>query len=141
MNPSRALSLFAAPALSMLMMLGCNAQVDEVDQASPDAAQLEQHSTSSICDPRTGLHGQMWQVQSTYSQYMYRNGWCSVGTRLPAMCFQGRYYYQQQPVSQYCASVGSNGLCSDPDAWWSVSCNSLIDCIYSCNGQCVPANC
>ena len=100
-----------------------------------------QATCAPICDPKAGTHGQMWEVRSAQSQYMYQGEWCSIGTHWPPMCFQGTYYYNQQLVGQSCASVGSNGSCYDPDAWWNVSCNSLIDCVYNCNGQCEPAGC
>ncbi len=93
------------------------------------------------CDPRAGTHGQIWINTSANSDYVYHDGWCSVGTQLPAMCWEGTYYYQQSLVSQYCMSVGSGGSCYNPDAWWNVTCRSLVDCIYNCSGQCVKADC
>jgi hypothetical protein len=94
------------------------------------------------CDPRTGTHGQMW-VNDGYALglYLYHDVWCSVGTLSPAACWNGTYYYSQYIVNQFCSGVGSNGSCYDPDASWSVSCNSLIDCTYNCSGQCVRTQC
>ena len=57
------------------------------------------------------------------------------------MCFQGTYFYYQTLQSSSCSSVGSGGTCYDNDAWWWVTCNSLVDCIYDCSGTCVKADC
>jgi hypothetical protein len=94
-----------------------------------------------ICDPRKGTHGQMWITETGYSQYVFRWGWCSVGTQLPAQCYDGTYCYYQSLVDSACWSVGSGGSCDDNDAWWRVTCNTLIDCTYDCNGQCVRTQC
>jgi hypothetical protein len=94
-----------------------------------------------VCDSRNGMHGQMWITEGTYSQYMYNAGWCSVGTIWPASCYSGTYYYSQYLVSDYCSSVGSSGSCYSSDAWWWVTCNSLVDCTYNCSGQCVRSGC
>jgi Trypsin len=94
-----------------------------------------------VCDSRNRTHGQMWITEGTYSQYMYNAGWCSVGTSWPASCYFGTYYYYQYLVSDYCSSVGSSGSCYSSDAWWWVTCNSLVDCIYDCSGQCVRSGC
>jgi hypothetical protein len=93
------------------------------------------------CDSRAGTHSQIWIDSVADTQYVYHDGWCGVGTSWPAMCFQGTYYYSQYLVNQYCQSVGSSGSCYDSDAWWKVTCQSLIDCVYTCSGQCVKADC
>lgn len=226
MSKSRALSLFAVSAYSMFMMLGCNVQTDENDQAGAGVEELgalEQRFTQCgstcpsgwhpasyscdarscggtcsvgrtnqvtceqnigtftqcgvtcpsgwyaantscdsyycggtcsggrtnratcvpipTCDPRAGTHGQKWVVLSAESTYEYQGGWCSIGTHRPPTCFQGIYFYDQDLVGQYCVKAGANNSCYDSDARWYVSCNSLIDCIYNCNGQCEQAAC
>jgi hypothetical protein len=93
------------------------------------------------CDPRTGTHGQTWVDTFANTYYVYRDGWCSVGSSLPQMCYEGTYYYSQYLVSQYCQRTGSGGSCYDNDALWGVTCKSLVDCIYNCSGQCVKADC
>jgi hypothetical protein len=140
MNKSRALSLFAASMYSIFVITGCNVPMDENDQAGAGEgvlAEVEQQ----ICDPKYATHGQMWDLDSAMAQYTYFQGWCSVGTSRPPLCFQGTYYYNQYLVHMYAWSVGSSGSFYDPDAWWLVTCNSLIDCIYDCSGQCVRASC
>ena len=99
------------------------------------------YTATSACDPRVGTHGQTWMYVSANSQYVYRDGWCTVGHGLPEMCWEGTYFYYQYLVSNTCSSGGSSGSCYDPDAWWWVTCNSLVDCIYDCSGQCVKADC
>lgn len=100
-----------------------------------------QATCAPVCDPRVGTHGQTWIQGLAYSEYVYHGGWCSIGTNWPAMCFDGVYYYSQSLASQYCVSVGSGGSCYDSDAVWSVTCDSLVDCVYDCSGQCVTADC
>jgi hypothetical protein len=99
------------------------------------------YTATSACHPLAGTHGQIWMPFSASAQYVYHDGWCSVGHGLPAQCFQGTYFYYQTLQSSSCSSVGSNGTCYDNDAWWWVTCNSLVDCIYDCSGQCVKADC
>lgn len=93
------------------------------------------------CDSRAGTHGQMWTSVSVYAQYAYASGWCSVGTSLPPMCYEGTYYFYQYLTNYYCTSGGSSGSCYDSNAWWWVTCQALVDCIYDCSGQCVKAGC
>jgi hypothetical protein len=94
-----------------------------------------------VCDPSAGTHGQIWISESANSEYAYHGGWCSIGTNWPAMCWEGTYYYLQSLASQFCLSVGSGGSCYDSNAVWSVTCDALVDCVYDCSGQCVPAAC
>ena len=93
------------------------------------------------CDPRAGTYGETWIDTSADSQYVYHDGWCSVGTNWPAMCWEGTYYHYQYTENYFCSSIGSGGSCYDPDAWWWVTCKSLVDCVYNCNGECVKADC
>ncbi|WP_044190241.1 hypothetical protein [Hyalangium minutum] len=109
-----------------------------------DAAGWTASATSRLtitCDPRAGTQGQMWITGGGYGQYVYHGGWCSVGTQLPPMCWEGTYFHYQYLLSSSCASGGSGGSCYDNDAWWWVSCQSLVDCVYSCSGQCVQSSC
>lgn len=98
-------------------------------------------SLTMVCDYRAGTHGQTWTAGGGYSQYAYSGGWCSIGTQLPPMCFQGTYYYYQYQLSSYCASAGSGGSCYSGDAWWWVTCQSLVDCVFNCSGECVQSSC
>lgn len=98
-------------------------------------------SLTMVCDSRAGTHGQKWIVESANSQYVYHDGWCSVGTSLPPMCYGGTYYYYQYLLNSSPSSVGSGGSYYDPDAWWWVTCQSLVDCVYDCSGECVQAGC
>ena len=99
------------------------------------------YTAASACHPLAGTHGQMWMPVSANSQYVYHDGWCSVGNGLPQQCWSGTYFYFQNLQSSFCSSVGSGGSCYDGDAWWWVTCDSLVDCIYDCSGQCVKADC
>ena len=99
------------------------------------------YTASSTCHPLAGTHGQSWMPVSANSQFVYTDGWCTIGNGLPAQCWQGTYFYYQNLQSSYCSSVGSGGSCYDGDAWWWVTCNALVDCIYNCSGQCVKADC
>ena len=100
-----------------------------------------QVTCAPVCDPRAGTRSQMWINEPASAQYMYRYEWCSIGTLYPPMCWEGTYYHSQYVLSQSCSSPGSYGSCEDPDAWWNVTCRSLIDCVYDCSGRCVPAGC
>lgn len=93
------------------------------------------------CAPNAGTHGKVWITETVPSQYAYHDGWCSIGTSYPAMCWQGTYYYNQSIVDSYCSAVGSGGSCYNADAWWQVTCSSQVDCIYDCNGVCQPSDC
>ncbi|MEO6597916.1 MAG: hypothetical protein ABIP94_24500, partial [Planctomycetota bacterium] len=99
------------------------------------------YTASYVCNWLNGAHGQMWTSVSVNAQHAYHDGWCTVGHGLPEQCFQGTYYYYQTLQSSYCSSGGSSGSCYDGDAWWWVTCNALVDCIYNCSGQCVQASC
>lgn len=93
------------------------------------------------CAPNAGTHGKVWITETVPSQYAYHDGWCSIGTSYPAMCWQGTYYYNQSIVDSYCSAVGSGGSCYNADAWWQVTCSSQVDCVYDCNGVCQPSDC
>lgn len=93
------------------------------------------------CDPLAGTHGQTWIMESAFSTYQYQSVWCCAGWACSPQCFQGTYYYSQSLAGQSCAAAGSGGSCYDPDATWLVTCNALIDCVYDCSGNCIPAGC
>lgn len=98
----------------------------------------------ATCVPDCGTHDKMWIVENAESQLMYEGGWCSIGTNWPEMCWNGTYYYSQGINSQtppVCFSPGSGGSCYNPDAWWRVTCDALVECIYDCSGTCVQATC
>jgi len=97
-------------------------------------------ATRPVCDSRAGTHGQTWINDGTNSQYVYHDDWCSVDTSWRAGCYFSTYVCYQYLVSDYCSSTGSTGSCYDPDAWWWVTCNSPVDCVYDCSGQCVKTN-
>jgi hypothetical protein len=99
------------------------------------------YTAATSCHPLAGSHGQLWTQVSANSQYVYRDGWCSVGRGLPEQCWEGTYYYYQDVHSSSCSSGGSSGSCYDGDAWWWVTCNALVDCIYNCSGQCIQSSC
>ncbi|WP_224367487.1 hypothetical protein [Hyalangium versicolor] len=147
----KSLSLFAASLCSAFMILGCNAPMDgelQAEEVQAEAAQAgaaegtqEQGDTSALaCDWRVGLHNSMWITDTSYGQFQYYSVWCTVGRGLPAACYSGRYYYEQQLASTSC--VGPvNGSCNDPQATWLVTCNARIDCTYDCAGICQPTSC
>jgi hypothetical protein len=154
MKQGRMLSLFAASMCGMLMTLGCGAAMEEEAQAGAavgteqaqagaEGGGVEQGGQPSalFCHPRTGTTGSVWATESAYSLYMYRDDWCGVGSSLPEQCWNGTYYYYQQIRGYSCAVQGSNGSCYDEDAWWYVTCNSLIQCEYDCEGFCYPTSC
>jgi hypothetical protein len=99
------------------------------------------YTAASSCHSLAGQHGQMWTTVTANAQYAFYNGWCTVGRGLPQQCWDGTYYFYQDVQSSYCSSVGSGGSCYDGDAWWWVTCNALVDCIYNCAGQCIQAGC
>ena len=146
MFKDRKRSLFAVTMCGMFLILGCNAQMDESNPADSGGEAVEElgqplAGPNVACDPRVGTHGQVWTVGSALTEYVYHQGWCGVGTVSPPRCVMGRYFYSQSFVSQLCWTTGSSGSCYDNNAWWYVTCNSLIDCVYDCNGQCVPSSC
>jgi hypothetical protein len=138
----RALSLFVASMCSAFMILGCNAPIDEEAQAGAAEGTLEQGETQAAlaCDPRAGLHSSMWVTVDSYGQFMYSTQWCIVGRGLPAACYSGRFYYEQQLARMSC--IGPvNGSCFDPQSWWLVTCDARIDCTFDCAGTCQPTSC
>lgn len=138
----RALSLFAASICSAFMIPGCNAPMDEEAQAGAVEGTQEQgeQQTALSCDPRVGLRSSTWVTKNDYGQFQYYDVWCSVGSKLPAGCYSGTFVYSQQRGSTTC--VGPvNGSCFDPQAWWIVTCSSLIDCTFDCAGICQPTRC
>lgn len=142
MKNRRAPSLFAASVCSAFMFLGCNAPMEEEAQAGAGEAPLEQgEQQQALCDPMMGTRDAVWTTQNAYSQYMYQADWCGVGTSLPPGCWEGTNYYYQEIRGYSCAAVGSNGSCYDPDAWWLVSCDSLVECEFDCEGYCYPTSC
>lgn len=48
---------------------------------------------------------------------------------------------QSSAAGKYIYELASSGQCTDPDAWWWVTCNSVVDCVYDCNGSCNPLGC
>jgi hypothetical protein len=100
-----------------------------------------QATCTPICDPKYGTHDSIWIVESAESQYVYSGGWCSIGTNWPAMCWEGTYYYEQSFESGACISLGSGGSCYNSDAWWRVTCNARVDCVYDCSGTCQQTTC
>lgn len=99
------------------------------------------YQAHSSCVPHTGQHGQLWTTVGANAQWQYNQGWCTVGRGLPQQCWEGTYYYYQDVQGSYCTSGGSTGSCYDGDAWWWVTCNALVDCVYDCYGNCVQASC
>lgn len=99
------------------------------------------YTAAVSCSPLNGTHGQLWTTVGANSLYVFRDGWCTVGHGLPEQCYEGTYYYYQTLQGSSCSSVGSSGTCFDDDAWYWVTCNALVDCIYNCSGQCIQASC
>ncbi|WIG94247.1 hypothetical protein [Myxococcus sp. SDU36] len=102
---------------------------------------LNQTTCTRGCDPRAGTYGRKTLYTSAESEYVYRSGWCGIGTVYPAMCHEGTYYYSQSLETRGCLRAGSNGTCQDPDAVWRVTCRSSVQCVYDCDGNCIQTHC
>lgn len=99
------------------------------------------NGAGTCCNSAVGTHGQVQASQSAVGLYQFHSVWCSIPWNIPEQCVQGRYTYSQEIADEYCLSVGSNNSCYDNDAQWSVTCSAMVDCVYDCNGICVPTDC
>lgn len=93
------------------------------------------------CVPYNGQYDvttiQLW----TTDTYLYHDYWCVVGSGLPPGCYGGYLIQSQSIADAHCVSVGSGGQCTDQDALWSITCNNAVNCVYQCDGQCIPLSC
>ncbi len=91
------------------------------------------------CDPMAGESGTTWITQSAVAQYQYRSGWCTVGSGISPGCYFGKQVLYQTLSSAVCRSSGAD--CTNPTSEYNVTCNALVECVYTCSGRCIPITC
>lgn len=91
------------------------------------------------CAPGTGQHGRTSITQYAVGEYQHQDVWCSVGRGLAAGCYFGVNVLSQSLASAVCQSSNTN--CTAPNATYDVKCNATVECVYNCDGACIPEPC